>query len=143
MSLRVVLDTNIWISGLLAASGPPRKLIDSWLKGEFTLITSLYQVEELQRVLTYPRIARRIQLTDTELAIIFRTLVNRSEVATGDLDLHGIVRDPKDDAIIATAVNGQADYLISGDEDLLVLDSYAGVKILTPREFISLLTADI
>lgn len=137
MALRVILDTNVLVSGLLATSGPPRQIIDSWLAGSFTLVTSLYQINELHRVLTYPRIARRLRLTENELAVILRTLEERAEIILSEPDLSGVTRDPKDDAIVACAVKGQADFIVSGDDDLLVLGNYIGIQIVNPRQFIS------
>lgn len=139
MALRAVLDTNVLVSGLLATSGPPRQLFDAWLAGRFTLVTSLYQIEELRRVLTYPRIARRVRLTENELAILFRTFDERAVIVVNEPDLSGVTRDPKDDAIVACAVAGQADYLVSGDDDLLALGTYEKVYVVYPRAFLSAL----
>lgn len=142
MSLRVVLDTNVLVSGLLATRGYPRQLIDLWLAGKFSLITSLYQIDELHRVLSYPRIVRRIRLTDYELAIFFSTLSEKGEIVATTPDLSGITRDPKDDAIVACAVAGRAEYVISGDNDLLVLDEYESIRFVSPTEFVTQFAAD-
>ena len=63
MSLRVLLDTNVLVSGLIGRAAPPRQLLDAWLDGRYTLVTSLYQVQELDHVLAYPRIASRLALS--------------------------------------------------------------------------------
>jgi putative PIN family toxin of toxin-antitoxin system len=137
--LRVVLDTNVLISSLVAEGGAPRQVLDAWLEDRYTLVTSLYLVEELVHVLSYPRIAKRLSLTEGEIAVILAALLSKSIVTPGHLRLPGVTRDPKDDAVVACAKEGEADYIISGDQDLLVLDEYEGIQIVTPRRFTEIL----
>ena len=142
MPLRMVLDTNVLVSGLIGDRSPPRQLVDDWLDSRYTLITSLYQVQELSHVLTYPRIASRLDLHQTELEMILAALLSQAEVVAGELQLPGITRDPKDDAIVACAREGRADYIVSGDRDLLDLSTHEGIRIVTPREFVELLASE-
>ena len=81
MSPRVVLGTNVLISGLMSDRSPPRQLVDGWLDGRYTLVTSLYQLQELSHVLTYPRIASRLDLEEAELDMILAALLSQAEVA--------------------------------------------------------------
>lgn len=140
MSLKATLDTNVLVSGLISQQGAPREIVDAWVSDEFTLVTSPYLLSELRRVLTYPRIASRLQLTEAEQHLLLRELFVKSSVTSGELDLSGVTRDPKDDAIIACAVEGDADYVVSGDEDILVLERYRDVKMINPADFAALLT---
>lgn len=140
--MRAVLDTNVFVSGLIGVNSPPRQIVDAWLDGRFTLVTSLYLVDELAHVLTYPRIVKRIRLDESEVDAILAALLSQAEMAPGELELPGVTRDPKDDAVVACAVEGEADYIVSGDEDLLVLNVYKEVKIVTPRQFMSILEAN-
>jgi len=71
-----VLDTNVLVSGLVAEQGFPRQLLDAWLEGRYTLVTSFYLVEELIHVLSYPRIVQRLRLNDAELAAILAAFVS-------------------------------------------------------------------
>lgn len=135
MPIRTVLDTNVLISGLITEHGPPRQIVDAWLDRRYILITSLYQVKEVNHVLSYPRIAKRIRLAAAEIEMILAALLTETEVVPGHLQLPGVTRDPKDDAIVACAQEGRADYLVSGDQDLLVLDEYEGIRVVTPRRF--------
>jgi putative PIN family toxin of toxin-antitoxin system len=139
MQTRVVLDTNVLISGLIAEQGSPHKILDAWLDGCFTLVTSLYQVEEVNYVLSRPRIVDRIFLEQSELEVILAALLSKTEVVPGHLQLLGTTRDAKDDAIVACAREGQVDYLVSGDQDLLVLGDYEGIHVITPRRFLEVL----
>ncbi len=134
-----VLDTNVLVSGLVADQGFPRQILDAWLEGSFTLVTSFYLVEEVTHVLTYPRIARRLQLGDAELAAILAALLSRAKVTPGQLRLLGVTRDSKDDAVVACAVEGKADYIVSGDQDLLALGEYEGIQVVTPRQFVGII----
>jgi len=136
---KVVLDTNIFVSGLLSSKGPPRQIIDAWLDEHFALVTSLYLVGELAHVLAYPRIAERIRLKEAEVDAILAALLSQAEMAPGELELPGVTRDPKDDAVVACAVESEADYIVSGDQDLLVLGEYGRIEVVTPRRFVEIL----
>ncbi len=136
---RAVLDTNVLISGLITAGGPPCQLVDAWLDGRFTLVTSLYQVQELNHVLSYPRIASRLRLPEEELEMILVALLSEADLVPGHVQLPGVTRDPKDDPIVACAQEGGADYIVSGDQDLLVLGEYEGIRVVSPRQFAEIL----
>lgn len=135
MTVRAVLGTNVLISGLVSEQGYPRQILDAWLEEHYTLVTSPYMVEELVHVLSYPRIAKRLRLDEEELAVILTALLAEAEVTPGQLHLPGVTRDPKDDAVVACAREGKADYIVSGDQDLLVLGEYEGIQIVTPHMF--------
>lgn len=139
MPTRVVLDTNVVLSGLLSAKGPPALILDAWLQDRFILITSLYLIREVEHVLSYPRLVQRLNLTKKEQNTFLAALLARSEVTPGKLQLSGITRDPQDDALIACAVEGRADVVVSGDQDILVLGEYQGIQMVTPRRFIEML----
>ncbi len=139
MPVRAVLDTNVLVSGLLAKQGPPRQVFDAWLEGRFTLVTSLYLVEELAHVLSYPRIARRLRMRDEEVEALLAALLSQTVVVPGELRLPGTTRDSKDDAVVACAKEGEANYLISGDQDLLTLGEYEGIQVLTPRQYVQII----
>ena len=136
MPVRVVLDTNVLVSGLVAGQGVPRQILDAWVEGGFTLVTSLYLVEELAHVLSCPRIAKRLRISSEEVEALLAALLSQAVVVPGHLFLPGATRDPKDDAVVACAKEGQADCIVSGDQDLLVLEEYEGIQVVTPRQFI-------
>lgn len=142
MPVKAVLDTNVLVSGLVAEQGHPRQILDAWLEGRYTLVTSLYLVEELTHVLSYPRITERLRLDEEELSAILAALLSEAVVTPGRLHLPGVTRDPKDDAVVACAKEGEADYIISGDQDLLVLGTYEGIRIVTPRRFVEILKSE-
>jgi uncharacterized protein len=134
--MRVVLDTGIFLSAFLSTEGYPRKAVNLWLDKEFQLITSEWQIEEIKRVSQYDRLKKRI--TPRDIGFLINNLKRRATVLK---DIPRVVysRDPDDNPIIATALAGKAQYLVSGDKrDLLDLGVVAGVRILTAREFVEL-----
>lgn len=136
---RAVLDTNVLVSSLIAEHGFPRQILDAWLEDRYALVTSLYLIEELIHVLSYPRIAKRLRLDEDELAAILAALLSKAKVTPGHLRLPGVTRNPKDDAVVACAKEGDADYIVSGDQDLLVLGEYEGIRVVAPCRFVEIL----
>ena len=138
--LRAVLDTSVLISALLKSEGVPAQVFAAWRALRYVLVTSLPIVEELKNTASYPRIRRKYQLTDDVVEEFAALLRDGSEVVTALADLSDInIRDPKDLMILATAENGEADVIVASDKDLLVLGTFRGIPILTPRQFLELL----
>ena len=137
--IRAVVDTNVFISGLISRHSPPAQIVDRWLSGGFLLITSSYQVNEILYVLDYPHIAKRIETRPDEKRALLEAFNTRAIWTDGLLQLPGVTRDVKDDALVACAVEGQVDFLVSGDKDILELAKYANVRMITPSEFLALL----
>lgn len=133
--LKIALDTNVFGSGLMGVGSPPRQIVDAWLDNRFTLVTSLYLVAELTHVLSYPRIADCIQVSSAQIEKILTALLSQTVIVPGKVKLPGVTRDPKDDAVVACAVEGKADYIVSVDKDLLVLGTYQGIQVVTPSQF--------
>lgn len=135
--MRILLDTNILISGLLVAGRPPARLLDQWRAHRFGLVTSQVQHDELARVLARPKIAQRIRPAEAE-----RLLAELAEEATwvSELPVVDISPDADDNRILATAVAGGADLIVSGDRPgMLDLGEAFGIPILSAREAVELL----
>ena len=130
--MRIVLDTGIYISALITKGTPPDRLYQSWDKGAFRLVTSYEQIAELSRVFGYKRLRKFITLD--EVHILIDSLHNHAEIVSNLPDIH-LSPDPDDDLIIATAIAGKADYIISGDKrDMLSLKEVQGIPIITARQ---------
>ena len=139
--MRFVLDTNLLVSGVIAA-GLPRRLIDGAKAGEFELCTSEVLLAELLEVLSRAKFAARLaQAKLTPQGIVDD--LRRIAVIVLPTDTPRVVpTDPDDDHVIAAAVTGQADLIASGDKrDLLPMGSYAGIAIVTAREAVERLEA--
>lgn len=135
--LRLVLDTNILISALLRKNTPPYLLYQAWRDRLFELVTSLEQLEEFQRVMAYPKLQRYFTTDEAQ-----RMLVGITSYAISVTSLPTVSDspDPDDNIILATAIAGDADYLVSGDKsDLLKLRIVENVPIITARQALELL----
>ena len=138
---RATVDTNLFVSGVISPGGSPRRLLRAWYGGRFHLLLSDEQLAELTGVLGRPKIVAKYPVTPEELAELFAGLDSAERVARLPT-LPVPLRDPKDVHILAAALGGAADYLVTGDEDLLTLagDPRLGtLKIVTVAEFLALL----
>lgn len=138
---RATVDTNLFVSGTIFKRGNPFALLEAWRAGAFVLLLSDPQHAELTSVFRRPRIVRRYLLTAAELSDLFARLGAAVRVATSP-PLPLPVRDPNDEHILAAALGGEADYLVTGDDDLLSLagDPRLGaLKIMTVVEFLAVL----
>lgn len=119
---RVVLDTNVLVSGLAYPSSIPGKILAAWRQGKLDVVLSRHILEELVRVL--PRLSR-VTLTAGEIQDLADSLMFLADIVDPVADHDDRLRDPADQAILQTFMAGAADYLITGDKDLLVLaDAY-------------------
>ncbi len=135
--MRLVLDTNVLISALLASGSLPAHLIVLWREGRFDLLTSADQLDELRRVSRYPKIRERLA---PALAGRLINEIRDLAVVLNDLPLVTASPDPHDNYLLAMAASGSADFLVTGDKrDLLALRLFEGTRIITVREFLILL----
>lgn len=138
--MRVVLDANLLVSSLLVEVGPSAKALDAWRLGQYDLVVSPALVAELRHTLGYERIRRKYAITGEKVEALINLLQRRAVNVDANVNLSGAVpADPDDEAILACAVDGQADLIVSGDRHLLDLGSFQGISILAPRAFLELL----
>jgi hypothetical protein len=134
--MRLVVDTNVLVSALLAGTSLPAHLIVLWREGWFDLLTSAEQIDELMRVTRYPKIRERLA---PALAGRLINEIRDLAVMLHDLPAVTVSPDPYDNYLLAMAAAGAGDFLITGDKgDLLALRLFEGTKILTVREFLVL-----
>lgn len=136
-SERYVLDTNVLVSALLFSQGKPRQAFDvAFARGH--ILTSLEMLRELDKVLTRPKFDRYLLREERErfLQAFIReaTLVEVTEHVD-------VCRDPKDNAVLELAISGGAICIVTGDEDLLVLNPFRGIAITTPDRLLTDLRA--
>ena len=117
MTVVVVIDTNVWVSAFLNPEGFPARLIQAGKTGSFSIVSSLPLLDELQEVLLRPRIMKIRSSTeiDVETFMASSAAVVQLVPVSGELNL---CRDPDDDVILETAIQGNAIYVVSRDEDL-------------------------
>lgn len=132
--MKVVLDTNVFLSGLAYPKGTPGRIVAAWDAHSFDIVMSEYQLGEIARVLAYPKLRKLLGWSNDEI----QQFVEQTYLRTILVDLEGVEVDaPKDGSdrpILAALVAANASVLITGDKGLLALrDRYA---IETPAEFV-------
>jgi putative PIN family toxin of toxin-antitoxin system len=133
--VRVVLDPNVVISGVLSRQGAPAQVLRAVAAGEFEVIVSEALLDELERALAYPKLRRHISEEDS--AELLRWLTGSASVAADPGSEPPVrSRDPDDDYLIALASAERA-ALVSGDKHLLALDHE--IPVFSPRAFVDLL----
>ena len=139
--IRVVVDTNVYVSGLIKRNGPPGRVLAAQRGGQFDLVTSPALLAELEMVLRRPHILKLIHASVAEVLDFVDQLRVASIVVTPDIAVT-VARDPDDDRVLEAAQAGQADFIVSGDRHLLDLREFVGVPILTPTGFLTLLAVE-
>jgi putative PIN family toxin of toxin-antitoxin system len=130
--MRVILDTNTLVSALLVKQSIPRQAFDK-AKQHGSVLLSNATLEELDSVLKREKFKKYI--TDAERILFLQALLSQSILLEIEPKITAC-RDPKDNKFLDLAVAGVVDYLVTGDDDLLVLNPLENTKILTPREFL-------
>ena len=132
--MRIVLDTNVLVSGLMFPGGPPGQIVGAWFDAQFDVVSSREQLEEVARVLTYPKIRRILKWDEHRIEQFVEGLYLKMDMVTTDLPDVADLRDATDLPILAAYVSANAEVLVTGDQDLLVLrDRY---QVETPAEFL-------
>ena len=140
--LRLVLDTNIVVAGLLW-NGPPRRLIELAIKGEaIQLFSSAVLIDELAHTLGYEKFAPRIERFGTSIEVLVAQYTALVWLVTPASVPRIVVSDADDDHVIAASVAARAELIVTGDrKHLLPIGSHQGVAIVTAREVLDTLEA--
>jgi putative PIN family toxin of toxin-antitoxin system len=130
--MKIVLDTNVLISGIYF-SGPPGTILQAWRSGKFQLAVSIEILEEYLNVAE--RLANRYAGVEYE-GILGLIVQNAELVQAADLP-KPVSEDPDDDKFLACALASNTRIIVSGDSDLLRVSGYADIRVITPKRFIS------
>ena len=128
--MKIILDTNVFISGIFF-SGPPSQILKEWQNKRFQIVLSESILSEYKRVADelsykYPKV---------DIApIIELVTIHGQLIDTGGIDI-SICEDPDDNKFIECAIAGKCDIIVSGDRHLIKLAGYEGISVLRPREF--------
>ena len=134
--MRVVIDTNVFVSALLSPQGIPAQIFHYWELNYFDLLVSQESLDELARVLHYPKIRKRLRSTEDELAQFVRLFREKSILVTRQETIRAIAADVSDNLYLEIGLSGRAYYIVSGDQHLLQIKEYRGIPIITPTEFL-------
>jgi len=140
--IRAVLDTNVLVSALIAKGlSAPVRLYNAFLNQKFLLVTSVSILEETEEVINRKKIAKYHKLTLEERKVVIEQLVTLCCISPESKRSSKVIikKDPEDDKFLHAAIEGRADFIVSGDSDLLDLKRYKGVKILSPKDFLEVI----
>ncbi len=127
--MKVVLDTNFFISGVFF-TGPPYRILEAWRDAMIQIVVSPHILDE------YKRVGENLAKQFPGLQPILDLLTLNAEVVPSEKLAEQICRDPDDDKFLACALTSGARYIISGDKDLLTVSGYKGLEVLSPRRFV-------
>ncbi len=133
--LRIVLDTNVMISAIIH-NGKPRKLFQNGINGQYQILMSKEILNEISEVLQRPK----LRMTAEDTIRIVSAIVQSSENVPVKSQFQVIVNDPDDNIIINTAHDGNADYIVSGDKDIIDLGKFRNIKIVPVDEMLKILS---
>lgn len=137
--IRAVLDANILVSAILVPAGIPARILLAAFAGLFACSASEAIISEVLTTIGRDRVRRRYRVDPSWLSQVRRFLESRPVLVPITATVQGVASHPEDDLILATAVSAQADYLVTGDRQLLALGQYQGVRIVTPRDFAAII----
>jgi uncharacterized protein len=131
--VRIVLDTNVFVSGVFF-SGPPFRILEAWRDGRLELAISKEILDEYQRV--GEELAKQYPAID--LRPILDLVIVKAKLFPSQNLSETVCEDPDDDKFFACAIASKSKIIVSGDKHLLKVSGYRGVKVLSPREFVDI-----
>lgn len=130
--MRVVVDTNVFISGIFWETSYCNHIIKAWKEGKFTLITSVDIINELIRILN----DFKIELEQEIISGWKNIIIENAEIVESNKKFDIVKEHQSDNKFFEAAIAGNADIIISQDKHLLKIKKYQGIKVLTPEEFL-------
>lgn len=135
--VRALLDANVLISAAIRPSGPPGLLLHALLThAAFELVLSEAIVDEVAQAMTRPKVRRYLR-DPGEVHSWLADIVALADVVEDTGSVGGVSRDPDDDVVLAAAIEGRAEAIVTGDDDLLSLGEYEGIAIVSLRQFLA------
>ncbi len=141
---RIVLDTNLFISAFLSPSGKPAEILALCVSGEIDLLISPAILREIALVLRYSKVAKLLKkrgINENDILDKLQKIIKTTIIVPGSFVPDHIQSDPSDNEILACALEGQADYIVSGDHHLTDLKSFQGIPIVNPDMFLQAIKA--
>jgi len=135
--LKIVVDANLFASGLIKPNSNPGKILNLIKQNEVELILSPAIIKEIKRILLYPKLQKYHRKTAQEIDAYFEDILMFAWIVEGEEMVDIIKDDPSDNKYLACASEGEADYIVSGDHHLLNIETYEGIEILKVKTFLS------
>lgn len=140
--MRVVLDTNIFISALISRQGNPAKILDKWQKKEIEVVVSPAIIAEIYQVTGYERLQKKYQRIREEREGLVDELRKFATIVEPQQTLSVVLADESDNRYIECAVESGANYVVTGDPHLLTVNEYQGILMISPATFLAILEVD-
>lgn len=138
--MRAVLDANIYVSALICPKSPPGRILQRFIdQRDFELIVSPAILREIEVVLFYPKIRKYLKVVPDEAKSWVLSIGMLAMIVAGNLEVNVVKGDLSDNKYIAAALEGSADYIVSGDHHLLQIGEHQGIWILAPSAFLKIL----
>jgi len=140
--LRVVFDSNVIVSAILSKKSTPGRILEMAIQGKFLLVMSPYIWDEMERAFQYQRIVKVLKQKDippAEIKAFLSILKDISLTVAGSVAVEAVKDDPLDNPIVACAVEGEADFIVSGDHHLTDLGAYRHIRIVNPAIFLGII----
>ncbi len=137
--IKIVMDANLFVSAILTSNGNPAKILDLVREEEIKLVVSLPVLEEVKRVLLYPRIKKIHGFSEVQIEQELNKVVRFANLTPGKLKIKAIRDDPTDNKYLECAIEGSADFIVSGDSHLKDLKIFKGIKVVSPTEFLRII----
>jgi putative PIN family toxin of toxin-antitoxin system len=134
-----VINSNVIVSGHISTAGPPALVLAAWKERRFDVLASEQILAEYRRALRYDRVRARHGLSDAEIEQTIEDFRGFTALVEPLISLHAIQKDPTDNKFLECAVEGGADYIVSGDKHLRRLERFRGIEIVSPAAFLALL----
>jgi uncharacterized protein len=139
LAVRAVIDTNVFVSGIISPKGSPCKILELARREIFKVVTSTSINQEILNVLHRVRIYSKYALNEQVIDGIAAFLYEGTILTEDSYKVLKITKDPEDNKFIGCAIEGDADYIVSGDGHLLSLKSYKGIQIVNANGFLNIL----
>ena len=137
--LKVVIDTNVFVSATITEKGKPAQILKAWREKKLEVIISPEILKEIGQVVFRPKIKKISFWTEKERYQFIEDLARICILTPGSLELKQAVKHTQDHKFLVAAIEGKADYIVSGDRHLRDLGAYKGIKIVSANEFFQIL----
>ncbi|MFC1496012.1 putative toxin-antitoxin system toxin component, PIN family [Candidatus Margulisiibacteriota bacterium] len=130
--LKVVFDTNIFVSGIIW-QGLPGEALANWLSNKIELVISRQILEELTNTL------RRLDVPEEKVNVLLNQILGKATIVDPQIKVNLVKKDPSDNKFLECAIEGKVGYVISGDKHLLEIKKINGIQIISARKLLELL----
>jgi len=134
--LRAVIDTQIFLRAVINQRSLPAKIVYDY-EDDYILIVSEATLAEIEDIISRPKVRKKFEFPENQISELLIRLARGERTIVHDIP--AISRDSKDDMILACALSGNAHYIVSEDQDLLVLNTYKEIKIINALDFLRVL----